>query len=257
MVPIIRCDGRISKLRQRGGRTHGSTELKVDAVFFDAGNTLIYPDPPVGRVYARALHGAGVEADPEEVGRRFEQSWVALRKQRAAHELEYGSTEEEAIVWWRKVVLETCRHFGVPEEFEDMFRELWGHFASGAAWSVFDDVLPTLGELRGRGKSLGVISNWDVRLADVLREMGLWDRFDWVLVSACVGAEKPDLAIFRRALQRCRMRPERVLHVGDSYEDDLLGARRAGLKALWLRRDKADCAGEAIGSLSELTELVE
>lgn len=232
--------------------------MNVDAVFFDAGNTLIYPDPPVGAAYARALRREGIEADPEEVGQRFEEAWLAMREQQEPDDLEYGRTEGEALDWWRKVVRETCRHFGMPRDFEAMFQALWEYFASGAAWGVYDDVVPTLRELRRRGKGLGVISNWDVRLADVLREVGLQQEFDWVLISACVGVEKPDPAIFQQALRGCGLPAERVLHVGDTREDDFVGAREAGLQALWLRRETTDCGGDAvIASLTELLDLLD
>ncbi len=232
--------------------------MEVDAVFFDVGNTLIYPEPPVGEVYAEALREAGIPCEAPEVERQFEAAWQRLRAERDPATLEYGTTEAEALSWWRQVVAESFRPFGRPEDFESLFRRLWEHFASGMGWSIYEDVPETLAELRRREIGIGLISNWDIRLEKVLRDLGLWERFDWPVVSAAVGAEKPDPAIFRHALGRCAVPAERALHVGDSYEEDFLGARKAGLRAVLIRRDGAGTEGaEVVSSLSEVLELLD
>ncbi len=231
--------------------------MDVDVLFFDVGNTLIYADPPVGEVYARALAEEGFCADPREVERRFEQTWAELRRRRAAGTLEYGMTQQESLDWWRLVVRESCRPFGVPADFDAFLRGLWDYFGSGDAWAVYDDVLPTVRELRRRELALGLVSNWDVRLEGVLRDLGLWERFDWVTISAAVGIEKPDPDIFHHALSRCGCPPGRALHVGDSEVEDIQGARAAGMRALWLRRDAASGGPGVIHSLTGVLRALE
>jgi putative hydrolase of the HAD superfamily len=80
--------------------------------------------------------------------------------------------------------------------------------------------------LQLRGLALCVVSNWDVGLAEHLERLGL--RVP-VVTSAEAGAAKPDPAIFRLALERLGVAPERALHVGDSPEDEA-GARAAGMR---------------------------
>ncbi|KPK65826.1 MAG: hypothetical protein AMK73_01885, partial [Planctomycetes bacterium SM23_32] len=213
--------------------------MDVDAVFFDAGNTLIYPDPPVGHVYADALRRAGVKADPELMERRFQDAWLDLRNGQPPGALEYGADEQEAMDWWRRVVRASFEPFGQPDVFEEVFQHLWDHFASPGAWRLYDDALPAIEALERRGKGVGLISNWDRRLESLLEGLGLAERLKWTVVSCRVGVEKPDPAIFRHALSRCGLPPERALHVGDSYEQDVLGARAAGMRAAWLARDAA------------------
>lgn len=235
--------------------------MRVDAVFFDAGATLLYADPPVGHVYAKALRRAGIEADPAEVQRRFNRTWRRLRSERAGEGLEYGGTERAARRWWRRVVRECFREYAALDDFDRTFQSLWEHFARGEAWSVYDDAKPTLCALRERGKGLGLISNWDARLERVLEEKGLSERLDWTVISHQVGSEKPDGAVFRRALNLCGLPPPRVAHVGDSYEEDVVGARRAGLHALWLRREADEettpCPVPTIRRLTELMKLID
>jgi len=230
--------------------------MDVDVLFFDVGNTLIYPNPSVGEVYARALREEGFAADPEEVERSFEETWRELRRQQADGALEYGMSRDEALDWWRLVVRESCRPFGEPADFASFLLKLWNYFGSGGAWGIYDDVLPTVRELRRRGKRLGLISNWDVRLERILRDLGLWGRFDCVTISAAVGVEKPDPGIFQHALRRCECPPGRALHVGDSEIDDVAGARGVGMEALWVCRDaETDGPGVITGLAGVLAAL--
>ena len=218
--------------------------MQADVVFFDAGGTLIYAEPPVGEVYAQALRQTGINADGAEVQRRFEEAWRRLRRQHAAacsehrrrNPLPYGRTEAEAKDWWRRVVRESFEPFGRPDDFEAAFLYLWDHFASGAAWRLYEDVLPTFDALERKGKGIGLISNWDVRLPGLLEQLGLSKRIRWPVVSCHVGAEKPHPSVFLRAAEASGLPPGRLLHVGDSYAEDVLGATRAGMGAIWLRR---------------------
>ncbi len=229
--------------------------MKVKAVSFDAGNTLIYPDPPVGEVYARALRRAGIPADGAEVERQFLEAWGRLRRQREPGRPAYGSGQSEAMDWWRLVVRESFRPFGPVEGFEDVFLSLWDHFASGSAWHVYDDVWPTFDALRRLGVRMGLISNWDVRLEGLLLDLGLAQHMDWTVISCTAGSEKPHAAIFQEALRRCDLPPGQLAHVGDSYEEDVLGALGAGLRAVWLRRDEAEAGPADVPIVRRLTEL--
>jgi putative hydrolase of the HAD superfamily len=96
------------------------------------------------------------------------------------------------------------------------------------------DVLPgveeALRDLRARGLALAVVANWDFGLHEHLRRHGLTPWFDAVVLSAEVGARKPDPAPFRVALERLGVDPGRALHVGDHAPHDEVGARSAGMR---------------------------
>ena len=90
--------------------------------------------------------------------------------------------------------------------------------------------------LRGRGMSLGLISN----LADgdggrrLLRRLGLDRLFDAMVFSGDVGWRKPDARIYRRAAAQLGRPVEALLHIGDEWEADVIGARVAGFSAVWI-----------------------
>jgi len=243
-----------------GARLEGPP-VRVEAVFFDAAGTLLYADPPVGEVYACALREAGVNAEGAEVQMQFERAWHRIRHEQPPNKLPYGSTEAEAMRWWRRVVRESFRPFGLPATFEEVFLHLWTHFSSAAAWRLYDDVLPTFGDLERRGKGIGLISNWDTRLFGLLDQMRLRPHMRWTVVSSEVGVEKPHAEIFARALKECGLPAQKAVHVGDSYEEDVVGALRAGMQAVWLRRSDAHAAAPdgvtVIRSLTELSSVLE
>jgi putative hydrolase of the HAD superfamily len=112
-------------------------------------------------------------------------------------------------------------------------------------------VLAALGEMQ---IARVVVSNWDVSLREVLDRTGLAPLLDGVVISAEVGAAKPDPAIFARALELAGVGPAEALHVGDTADADLAGARAAGVHGLHLDRSRAD--PEAIDSLAALPGFV-
>jgi len=120
---------------------------------------------------------------------------------------------------------------------------------------AFADAAPALTELRSRGIALVVVSNWDCSLREVLAAAGLATLVDGVVSSAEAGAAKPDPAPFQRGLELAGVAAEEALHVGDSPENDLCGARAAGLRGVLLARPGGGPSG-AIRSLAELARLI-
>lgn len=125
-------------------------------------------------------------------------------------------------------------------------------------FGVFSDAVPALRALRRAGRRLVAVSNWDCSLPDVLERTGLGALLDGAVASAVVGASKPDPAIFVAGLEAVGVPAGRALHVGDSLEHDVAGARAAGIAAVLLRREgsgPAPAGVRVIGSLAELPGL--
>jgi putative hydrolase of the HAD superfamily len=151
--------------------------------------------------------------------------------------------------WWELVgsVFASNR----PAAFEELFEELFTYYASADAWEVFEDVVPALEQLQARGLVLAIVSNFDARLFRICTELGLARFFRSIVVSSGTGAAKPDARIFRTALAELAVTPAEGLHVGDSWAEDVLGARSAGMHAIWLHRG----AEAAEGRIADLREL--
>jgi HAD superfamily hydrolase (TIGR01549 family) len=103
---------------------------------------------------------------------------------------------------------------------------------------LFDDVLPTLAELRQRGFLLGVVTNrlWGGPIfQEDVQTLGLLDHFDYhhMAISADLGIRKPHPAIFQHALNSLQVVPEQAVMVGDSLRADIVGAQRLGIFTIW------------------------
>jgi putative hydrolase of the HAD superfamily len=133
--------------------------------------------------------------------------------------------------------------------------ELLAALLASLRFVAFPEAGAALTALRAHGARLVVVSNWDVSLHEVLARTGLAGRVDAVLTSAEAGAAKPDPALFAAALRAAGgVPPGDALHVGDSVDVDVAGARAAGVEAVLLRRDGGPpMAGvRTIRSLDEL-----
>lgn len=208
----------------------------IRAVCFDAGATLIYPDPPVEEIYGRELAGVGgPRFSAGDVSRALTLAWSEAAVERRGGD-RYGGVRGES-AFWRGFLNSVRRHLDGGTVSAEVFERLSAHFRSPDSWAVFGDVRGTLAELAARGVALAVISNWDSSLPSLLGALGLAARFREISVSATEGTGKPEPDIFLRTCERLDLTPAEVLHVGDSLVDDYGGARAAGLSAVLLDRE--------------------
>jgi putative hydrolase of the HAD superfamily len=215
----------------------------IRAVFFDAGQTLLFPDPAVEEVYAAAFATHGLVVSVEEVHRAVHATWRVVAQRREAGEERWGQDGAEA-GFWRRFVSAVFSELGGGDLPERLLSELVRHFQDGSKWKAFPEVFGVLERLRTAGYRLLIVSNWDSSLPLLLSDLGLAKYFDAVVVSALVGASKPSSQIFAQALQLAGVSAEAVLHVGDSRDEDYEGARAAGLHALLL--DRSGRAGTTV-----------
>ena len=97
---------------------------------------------------------------------------------------------------------------------------------------LYPDVIPTFDVLAPQFK-LGLLSNGNT----YPERCGLEGHFAFVVFSQDVQIEKPDRRIFEITAQRAGCEPVQMLHVGDSLENDVAGARNAGAHSVWLNRE--------------------
>ncbi len=130
-----------------------------------------------------------------------------------------------------------------------------------SAWVAFDDVRAALESLDERGLPVGVVTNLDASLQRRKLELvGLGDRFDVLVGLDALGVGKPDPAVFQHACELLGTEPAETAFVGDRLDHDAVGARDAGLLAVWLDRTgpSADVPSGIVRvqSLAELAEVL-
>lgn len=197
--------------------------MRYKAVLFDAGNTLLFLDyarlaPAVARATGVPLTAASLAAQARPAALALERA-DATDRERASRYLEslfrLAGVPESQIPVVRETLLTLHRE-----------KHLWG--------GVLPGTVETLERLRAAGCRLGVISNSDGRAEEGLEAAGLRRFFEVVIDSQLVGIEKPDPRIFEAALRRMALAPTDAIYVGDIYEVDVVGARRAGMDVVLL-----------------------
>jgi putative hydrolase of the HAD superfamily len=204
------------------------------AVFLDALGTLVELEPPWLSLRERI---------PDEVD--DERLEAALRAEMAyyrdhAHE---GRDEASLADLRARCAAIVSERLGVEVRADEL--------AEAIRFDAYPDAAPALRALREGGRRLVAVSNWDCSLPRVLDRVGLGELLDGVVTSAAVGAPKPDPAIFAAALELAGCEPDQALHVGDTREEDVEGARAAGIRALLIDRNGG---GGDISSLREISE---
>lgn len=223
---------------------------KIRAVFFDAGNTLVYLDYAY---IAEELGRSDISATQEDVvaaelaARRAVDERMAVEKLRDDEVwLLYFRTMFGAVgLTDATAVDDTLGRIRARNDY----MLLWSHVPA----EVFD----ALAALRDEGYRIGVISNNDGSLARLLDQTGLAGRVDFALDSHVVGSEKPDPAIFRLALEKAGEPPEACIHVGDIVSADVEGARAAGIHPVLLDPSgEKECGCDSIRSIGEIVGIV-
>lgn len=209
--------------------------MPPEAVFFDVGNTLLYPHPSVSQVVREILIDEGHARDLSAIDELMPVVDEYYEDRYRADDTFWTDEEETSDVWIGMYSL-LCRRLGIEEDAESLARRVYDEFGDPSRWRAFEDVIPGLERLRTRGLKIGVISNWDRRLSGLLVGLGLNELIDVVVSSATVGLHKPDPRIFELACDRLGTAPSRAAHVGDHYYADVLGAKVAGMTPVLIDR---------------------
>ena len=197
-------------------------------MLFDVDFTLFRPGPELGpEGYRRLGERHGLTLEP---GRYQEARVAAILTLQADRELVHD--EEVWVAFTERIVVGMG---GDPERSricaEDMVRAWEKH----ENFMLYEDALPTLEELRRHDLRIGLVSNGQRDLEEFAAHHAL--EVDAMVGSRSHGRIKPDPSIFTAALDALGVTAEETAMVGDSYEDDIEGARRLGMRAIFLDRD--------------------
>ena len=222
-----------------------------NVVLFDAVGTILKTSPGVIEVYhSHGLrHGSNLTA--AEVKVRFKVSRRRLfdldrsAKLQAAGQLISSDIIERAL--WLQLIADVFVDIADPEP---LFEELWRFFASPDNWQLFHDTAATFQSLKSAGYLIGIASNFDSRLNDIVSAFPELDCADFVFCSADIGFRKPDPAFYQTVESKIQQQLGSQLEgpiwmTGDCIENDFWGPRRHGWNACWL--DRAKCENEKIG----------
>jgi len=221
--------------------------MQISTLFFDVGNTLLFPNR---EKMLLALHQRNIfpaEEMLQQIERDTKHEFDQLMESHAA--VDHG--------FWYIFYTRLLNDLGIIDD--TLLADLVARTRMSANWcdirpGTRDALLSLLHKFR-----LGVISNADGKIADVLARCGIADCFETITDSGIVGKEKPHPAIFEAALKSLGAKANESLYVGDVYSIDYLGATGVGMQAVLLDVSGAYRShGEpSVQSLDELELLLE
>ena len=217
--------------------THKAVLFDLDGTLFDRDTSFLELVQAQYREFLTELPGVPKEA--------FVRRLVELD--------EHGYADKSAV--YREIATE----FGLPQS---LATRLTAHFhgAYASFSKCFPEVPGTLSNLRRLGMRLGIITNGATNMQErKVRELGIADLMDELLISEKEGLRKPDPRIFQRALGRLGVRAAEAWYVGDHPTVDIRGAFDAGLTAVWRctpywQQPEVPCS--AINSIDELLHML-
>ena len=231
--------------------------MRFGAVFFDAGETLVHPEPSFPELFARIVTREGHPREPVAISDGL--SLVSDEFRRASEERAlWTTTPERSRRFWLGVYARFLDVLDLPRD-DGLADTLYREFTDRRNYAAFDDVVPTLQALTDDGATLGVISNYEAWLEDLLVDLQLSELLPVRVVSGIEGVEKPDPAIFHLALDRVGLAPSEVVYVGDVPDFDYEPAEALGLFPVLIdRRGRhPDFTGARVTDLRDLAPLLE
>jgi putative hydrolase of the HAD superfamily len=224
------------------------------AVFFDAGETLLYPHPSFPELLSIVLKEEGFDVDPAAIRDKLHVVSGEFSRESA---IGWSTSPERSRRFWSSLYGMLLEALDVPYT-DSVAAAIYSTFTDLSSYRTFPDVEPALRLLRDAGFTLGLISNFEEWLERLLERVGLVGYFDVRAISGVEGMEKPDPRIFRLALERAAVDPGEAAYVGDNPEFDTEPAEALGMLGVLLdRRGRfPDHPGPRITSLDELPALI-
>ncbi|EDW17807.1 rhythmically expressed gene 2 protein [Drosophila mojavensis] len=210
-------------------------------ITFDVTNTLLQFRTSPGKQYGEIGALFGARCDNNDLAKNYKANWYKMNRDYPNFGVD-TSPRLEWQQWWRQLIAGTFAESGaaIPDEKLDNFvNHLLELYKTTICWQPCNGSVDLLQQLRKHSLTdnklkVGVIANFDPRLDALLRNTKLDRYLDFALNSYTAKAEKPQLAIFQRAMEESKLsnlKPAECLHIGDGPTTDYLGAKEAGWHA--------------------------
>jgi len=209
--------------------------MKYEAIIFDAGDTLLEHYPSQKQMYAERLKYLGFDID-EKSEENIAAAISKASNEQIAKEQSGAPRMSDADfeIMLDKTVLKCVKCVNADEKDESEYIKKLCHFPMPEQeLRIIPGTPEVLKILKDMGFRLGVVSNHRIWLPAYLKEAGLSQFFETIVVSAIVGVEKPDIRIMQIALENLSLNASSCLYVGD-HPFDVLCAKKAGIDCAWL-----------------------
>jgi len=221
---------------------------QVKVVSFDFGGTLAYEATDDSIILQQILQELGYKIEMDDIEEAMKNAREWWRREKG----EKVWNEEAMREFHEKLLSE----LGIPYP-ERLAEKTSKILPRKLDFKAYDDAEQTLENLKRMGYSLIIISNVSSRrnLETYMEKAGLNGYFDALFASGSMGVEKPNPQIFYRAAKEMNVLCQAMVHIGDSYEIDYLGAENAGMMGILIDR-KGNYRDKECRKISSLTQLL-
>ncbi|MEM7016397.1 MAG: HAD family hydrolase [Pseudomonadota bacterium] len=229
------------------------------AILFDLGNTLV-------AYYRREEFRPVLEQAIQNILDELNSSGIRTVSSEQAMQTALAENREAGDYQVTQITQRFERIFKITLQDEHLTRRLCEHFLTPifAMSYIYEDVLPTLAQLKASGYVTAIISNapWGSPAnlwRDELSRLGLTGQVDEVVFCTDVGWRKPDARIFLHTVEQLGVECNNCIFVGDDPEWDIAGSVALGMRPVLIDRDNhhTNFSGERILGLDELLLLIQ
>lgn len=214
--------------------------MRYKLVTFDALATLVKLRVAPEVKYSQVAAMYGIICSKEALRKAYYPNFYHMLKVHPNFGKQTGMTWEE---WWKELISKTfkdARCEAEKEKIDILVTQLIDVYKTEFCWQPQPGAFHLLAFLSFKGVSMGVISNFDPRLHDILGNIRMTPYFRFILTSYELGFEKPDARVFRQAMSlagRMGLKSEECLHIGDCVISDYFAAINNKWKGVLVRKD--------------------
>lgn len=226
----------------------------IKTILFDVGETLLRPHPSFVEKFYEVLKEVGHSKSIDEIQKAEFIVKEAVDKKFRQGET-YSLSAEQSKNFWVWFYSELLNNLSILPDGKiiDAFIR---RFSDPSSYRLYDDALPAIKELKKRNFTIGVVSNFEEWCEELLEKMLIKHLLDFVVVSANVGFEKPDIRIFEEALKLSNSQPHETIHIGDNPYADVEGAAKIGIYPILIDRYNRYPELNSVKKITSLNEII-
>jgi HAD superfamily hydrolase (TIGR01549 family) len=233
------------------GSQGGARAMKVEAVLFDLGGTLIVSE--FAKTFRKILELKGIKRSLRTVEETMVEAERELKKQ-------CGNDVPKDVDYYTRWNLEILHHLNIYDrdrELAEHIDKFWFDYMEVRLAPGAIDVLKRLVDQRVK---IGIVTNgYESDLEKIIPKMGVGNIFDVLVAADSLGRRKPDPEVFLHATRKLKVSPSATVFVGDEYDSDYIGAQNAGLIPFLLKtkgRGKMEGLPTGINVVGNLLEIL-
>jgi len=209
--------------------------LENQYIYLDIGDTVLHLRQSPGEIYLDLINSFGMDISGIEsikANEAFYKAWKYLdnKFQKPDYRDRYSFHPKGSIGFWNDLIAFFLNSLHLPNH-DSLRKYIFESFETGEHWEIEPSFFELVHLAQENEIKMGVLSNWDNRLRNLLKKKEIYDYFDDFIISGEIGFEKPSSEIFMAAEKRIGRSGDSILYAGDKLSLDWIPASERGWKA--------------------------